>query len=242
MLDYRRGFWLAEFFSIKITQMKTFHIITIFPKIFDSYFEEGVLRRAKKAGKIEIKIHNLRDFTNDKHSTVDDTSYGGGPGMVLKVEPIFEAVKKIKLDIKEKNEDSKIKTVLFSAKGKEFDQKKAENLAENFSDIIMICGRYEGVDERVAENVVDEEISIGKYILTGGEIPAMVLVDSVSRLIPEVLGNAESLKSESHASKGELDYPVYTKPEEFKSWKVPEVLLSGDHGKIEEWRDENRKK
>lgn len=210
-----------------------FNIITIFPKIFDSYFDESILKRAKEKKMIEIEIHNLRDFTKDERKTVDDTPYGGGAGMVLKVEPIYDCLKSIK-----KSENSR--TILFSAKGKRFTQADVKRLAE-YENLIMICGRYEGVDERVAKNLIDEEISIGDYVLTGGEIPAMVLIDSVSRLIPGVLGNLESVKEESHGQDGFLEYPQYTKPEKFLDWEVPKVLLSGNHAEIEKWRRENSK-
>ncbi len=218
-----------------------FDIITIFPKIFDSYFNESIIKRAQKKGLIKIKIHNLRDYTSDKHKTVDDKPYGGGPGMVMMVGPIYQAVSSLlktknkKQKIKNTNKKSKI--ILFSAKGKKFDQKMARRLAK-LDRLIMICGHYEGVDERVAKYVVDEEISVGDYILTGGEIPAMIVVDAVSRFIPGVLGKRESLE----AIKG--SYPVYTRPEIFYptpknkkiAWRVPPVLLSGNHKKIEEWR------
>ncbi|MDH4330479.1 MAG: tRNA (guanosine(37)-N1)-methyltransferase TrmD [Candidatus Moranbacteria bacterium] len=212
----------------------TFHIITIFPEIFESYFSESIIGRAKKEGLIDIKIYNLRDYTHDKHKTVDDTPYGGGAGMVMKVEPIFEAVSGIKEKI---GKDKKARVVLFAAKGQKYTQSDSKRLLD-YDDIIFICGRYEGIDERVRENLADEEISIGDYVLTGGEIPAMVLVDSISRHIPGVLGNPESLDEESH---GEIDleYPQYTKPEQFNEWKVPEVLLSGDHKKIKEWREKH---
>jgi tRNA (guanine37-N1)-methyltransferase len=217
-----------------------FDIITIFPGIFDSYFNESILKRAQKENLIEIKIHNLRDWTTDKHKTVDDTPYGGGAGMVMKVEPVHKAVEEIKSKIP--NQKSKI--ILFSAKGKRYAQSDAKRLSE-YDNLILICGRYEGVDERVAEFVADEEISIGDYVLTGGEIPAMVVVDSISRLIPGVLGNPASLNEESFSApianlkskiKNSLEYPQYTKPEDFQGWKVPEVLLSGNHREIEKWR------
>lgn len=220
-----------------------FDIITIFPKIFNSYFGESIIKRARKNKLIEIKIHNLRDFTADKHRTVDDTPYGGGAGMVLKIEPIWQCVQSLKLKIK--NKKSKIRTILFSAKGKKYSQADARRLAK-YDNIIMICGRYEGVDERVAKHIADEEISIGDYILTGGEIPTMILVDSITRLLPGVLGNIESLAEESFSKKipntqypipnTYLEYPQYTRPEEFQNWKVPSVLLSGNHKKISEWR------
>ncbi len=216
-----------------------FNIITIFPKIFDSYFSESIIKRAQEGGYATIKINNLRDYTHDKHKTVDDTPYGGGAGMVMKVEPIFEALQ----DIKEKNkfEENKTRTILFSAKGKRYTQRDAERLSK-YEHLVLLCGRYEGVDERVIDNLCDEEISIGDIVLTGGEIPAMAVVDSIVRLIPGVLGNSESIKIESHSEDGYLEFPQYTKPEEFLTWKVPEILLSGDHKKINQWREDNSKR
>ena len=234
-----------------------FNIITIFPKIFDSYFDESILARARKKGLVEINIHNLRDYTDDKRRTVDDTPYGGGVGMVLKVEPIYKALKKIvgknKLKYfkkKIKNQESRIKknldksnktkVILLSAKGKRFDQAMARRFSK-LDKVVLICGRYEGIDERVMKNLADEEISVGDYVLTGGEIPAMIIVDSVSRLIEGVVGNKESIKDESFSKKGYLEYSHYTRPEVFSpdkktNWKVPAVLLSGNHKKIEEWK------
>lgn len=203
-----------------------FDIITIFPKIFDSYFKESIIKRAQKKKLIKINIYNLRDYTTDKHKTVDDKPYGGGPGMVMMVEPIFKAVSALK---KSKIQNPKSKIILFSAKGKKFDQKMAKRFSK-LDRLILICGRYEGVDERIAKYIVDEEVSIGDYILTGGEVPAMIVVDAVSRFILGVLGKEESLET----IKG--SYPVYTRPEDFKGYKVPKVLLSGNHKKIEEWR------
>ena len=217
----------------------TFHIITIFPDIFISYFNESIIKRAKESGSIDIKIHNLRDFTEDRHKTVDDTPYGGGPGMVLKVEPIFKCVEKIKKD--EILKDETVKVFLTSAKGEEFSQKVATEVTK-IDNLIIICGRYEGVDERIAQNVADKEISIGKYILTGGELPAMVIIDSVSRLLPGVLGNKDSLVSESHNEDDLFDYPVYTKPDKFNDWEVPKVLLSGNHKEIDAWRENKKQK
>lgn len=229
-----------------------FNIITIFPQIFGSYFSESIVSRAQKTEKIEIKIHNLRDFTNDKHKTVDDTPYGGGAGMILKIEPIYKCVNEIMSNVKFqmpnqiqnpkskiKNKSQKPRIILFSAKGKKYTQRDAERLGK-YDNLILICGRYEGVDERVAKHIADEEISIGDFVLTGGEIPAMVLVDSITRLLPGVLGNSESPIEESHSAEGYLEFPQYTKPEEFfakgEGWKVPKVLLSGNHGEIGEWR------
>jgi len=215
----------------------TFHIITIFPQIFDSYINESIIKRARKSKKIRIKIYNLRDYTNDKHKTVDDLSYGGGPGMVLKVEPIYKCVNNIKKEIgSEKN-----KVILFSARGEKYSQQKAQEFLE-LKHLIMICGRYEGVDERVARKIADEEVSIGEYVLTGGELPVLVVLDSITRLLPGVLGNKDSLDSESFdLGEGDFDFPVYTRPENFKGWEVPSVLLSGDHKKIDEWRKKIKK-
>lgn len=223
-----------------------FHIITIFPHIFDSYFNEGVLKRAQKKGLISIKIHNLRDFTNDERKTVDDRPFGGGPGMVLKVEPIYKAVESIKKTSEENNsknnqKNKKQKTILLSAKGDLFNQKMAESFSK-LNEMILICGRYEGVDERVAKHIADKEVSIGNYILSGGELGAMVIIEAVTRLIPGVLGNPQSIEEnrnplfKTNYQKSTSGYPVYTRPEIFNEWKVPKVLLSGDHKKIEEWR------
>lgn len=211
--------------------------MTIFPNIFGSYFSESIIKRAQDTKAIEVAVHNLRDWTTDVHKTVDDTPYGGGAGMVMKVEPIYKCVEKIKKE----NQGTKSRTILFSAKGKRYTQRDAERLME-YENLILICGRYEGVDERVAQYVADEEISLGDFVLTGGELPAMIVVDSITRLLPGVLGNAESVKDESHSRDGYLEYPQYTKPEKFKDWNVPEILLSGNHKKIADWREEKSKK
>ena len=215
-----------------------FDIITIFPEIFDSYFSESIIKRAQAEEHISIDIENLRDYTDDARKTIDDTPYGGGAGMVMKVEPIYKALE----DVKNKNGIDKEKTrvILFSAKGKRYTQRDAERLSK-YENLILLCGRYEGVDERVVENLCDEEISTGDFVLTGGEIPAMTVVDSITRLIPGVLGNSESIEAESHNKDGYLEYPQYTKPEKFLDWNVPEVLLSGDHKKIAKWREDNSK-
>jgi len=210
-----------------------FNIITIFPDIFDSYFNESIIKRAQENGLIKIDIHNLRDYTEDKHKTVDDKPYGGGVGMIFKVEPIWKCVEAIK-ESRIKNQESRV--ILLSAKGKKFNQKMAEKFSK-LDEMILICGRYEGVDERVAKHIADEEISIGDYVLTGGEIPAMIIVDAVSRLIPGVLGKEESLRQESFSKKDYLEYPQYTRPDDFMGWKVPKTLLSGHHKKIEEWKE-----
>lgn len=229
---------------LAITSMR-FDIITIFPKIFDSYFSESILKRAQEKRLIKITAHNLRDFTTDKHHKVDDKPYGGGPGMVLKIGPVYKAVGSILRKSKSQNPKSKPRTILFSTRGKKLDSKMAKRLSK-YDQLILICGRYEGVDERVAKYIADEEISIGDYVLSGGELPAMVLVDAVSRQVPGVLGKFESLEE----IKG--SYPVYTRPEIFEPekgkmgkrgkmakravWRVPKDLLSGHHKKIKESR------
>lgn len=218
----------------------TFNVITIFPKIFNSYIKESLLAKAQKKKLLKINFVDLRNFATDKHKSVDDSPYGGGPGMVLKIEPIYKAVEYIysKSDIQSsklknasniKHQTSDTRVILFSTRGKKFDQKTARRFAK-YKNLILICGRYEGVDDRVARYVADEEISIGDYILSGGELPAMVLIEAVSRHINGVLGKRESLEE----IKG--SYPAYTRPEIFKKWKVPKVLLSGNHKKINEWR------
>lgn len=218
---------------LKLYYMK-FDIITIFPKIFDSYLGESIIKRARENKLIKITAHNLRDYTTDKHLKVDDKPYGGGPGMVLKVEPIYRAVQSLKSKVK--NPKSKVRVILFSTRGKKLDSKTAKRLSK-YDQLILICGRYEGVDERVAKYIADEEISIGDYILSGGELPALVLVEAVSRYIPGVLGKYESLED----IKG--SFPSYTRPEVFEpkrgiKWKVPKTLLSGSHKAINEWRRE----
>lgn len=219
-----------------------FDILTIFPPMFDSYLGESILKRAREKGLISVAVRNIRDFATDKHRKTDDTPYGGGAGMVMKVEPIWNALEAI---VSENNgaeaehtsaaRASRSRTILFSAKGKTCTQEDMRRLAE-YDRLVLICGRYEGVDERVAEHLADEELSIGDYVLTGGELPALVVLDAVSRLIPGVLGNENSAHTESHSETGSLEYPQYTKPEVFREWVVPDVLLSGDHAKIAAWR------
>jgi tRNA (guanine37-N1)-methyltransferase len=224
-----------------------FNIITIFPEILDSYLNEGMLKRAQGKKIIKIKKINLRDYTNDRHRSVDDSPYGGGAGMVMKVEPIFKALRALQLRIKKEELKKKFKIkkkiVLLSAKGKTWNQEMAQKYSK-LDEVIFICGRYEGVDERVL-NFIDEEISIGDYVLTGGELGAAVMIDSVTRLLPGVLGNAESPIAESHTEEGVLEYPHYTRPDVLtinkKSYKVPSVLLQGDHAEITKWRENNKK-
>lgn len=212
-------------------------IVTIFPEMLRGFFEYGILKSAQDQGLIQIKLHNLRDFTTDRHKTVDDRPYGGGPGMVLKPEPFFCAVDSIKEELAlEEKAKTKIRVILLSAQGKLFGEKLALELAqENF--LILLCGRYEGVDERVLE-IATDELSIGDFVLSGGEIAAAAVVEAVCRLIPGVVGDYESIKQDSFYEKDLLGPPQYTRPPEFRGLKVPEVLLSGDHKKIEEFRKE----
>ena len=208
-----------------------FDIITIFPDIFNSYFSESLISRAQKNKLIDIKVHNLRDYTEDKHKKVDDKAFGGGLGMVMKVEPIYKTVNALRSKIKKK----KTKVVLFTPRGKKFNQKMAHDFSK-LDQLIFICGRYEAVDERVAKKIADIELSIGDYVLMGGEIPAMAVIETVTRLIPGAIGKEELLGQRVTKSKGFIEYAQYTRPEEFNGWKVPRVLMSGDHKKIEEWK------
>jgi len=226
--------------------MLIFDIITIFPEIFNSFLKESLIARAQKKKLIKINIHNLRKWTTDRHKTVDDRPYGGGLGMVLKVEPIYKAVKEIS-SLKKR----KPKVILFTPRGKKFNQMMAYQLSK-LNQIIMICGRYEGVDERVAKHIADMELSIGDYDLMGGELPAMVVMETIARLIPGVLGKPELLKERITKEKGFIEYSQYTRPPKFypkgkfrrarpEVWRVPRVLLSGHHQKIAEWRKKHRK-
>ncbi|MFH1823775.1 MAG: tRNA (guanosine(37)-N1)-methyltransferase TrmD [Candidatus Firestonebacteria bacterium] len=202
-------------------------VITIFPEIFESFLKTSIVKRSIDKGIVKINLHNPRDFTTDKHRTVDEPPYGGGGGMVLKIEPIVKWLEKIS------KERKKVKKILLTPSGKKFSQKMAIKLSKE-KNIIFICGHYEGMDERI-KYFIDEEISIGDYVLTGGELPAMVVIDSMVRLIPKVLGNPDSVKFESFIDE-KLDFPHYTRPANFKGYLVPKVLLSGNHKKIEEWR------
>lgn len=235
--------------------MIKFDIITIFPEIFNSYIKESLIARAQKKKFIKIDIHNLRDWTDDSHKTVDDRPFGGGLGMVLKIEPIYKAVNALKksqipdfksqINPKSKIKNPKTKVILFTPRGKKFNQKIAYQLSKS-EQIIFICGRYEGVDERVAKNIADIELSIGNYDLMGGELPAMVVIETISRLIPGVLGKEALLKERVTKGGGFIEYVQYTRPETFelgkgKKWRVPKVLLSGNHKKIEDWKREHGK-
>jgi tRNA (guanine37-N1)-methyltransferase len=214
-----------------------FHVLTIFPEMLDSYLNESLFKRAREKKIISVEAHDIRKFTADKHHKVDDRPFGGGPGMVMKIQPIYDAVQKIQTKLARRRgskNGKKPRIILFSTRGKKFDAKTARRLAR-YDSIIMICGRYEGVDERVARNIADEEISIGDYVLSGGELPALVLMEAVSRHVPGFLGKEESLE-EINGS-----FVTYTRPEVFeptsgKKWAVPKVLLSGNHKKIDDWR------
>ncbi len=206
-------------------------IITIFPKMFAPVLNESIIKRAQNKGKVKIYMHNLRDYSLDKHKKVDDRPFGGGSGMVMRPEPIFQAVESIR---SQGHKVTRSQVILLCPQGKRLDQKIAKRLAK-YKHLILICGHYEGIDERVRQYLVDEEISIGDYVLTGGELPAMVLVDALVRLIPGVLGDRNSLHFESFED-NLLEYPQYTRPAKFRNMRVPQILLSGDHKKIETWR------
>lgn len=207
-----------------------FHVITVFPAIFESPLQETILKRAQEKGLVKVDVIELRQFSGNKHQKLDDTPYGGGPGMVMRVDPIARAFDSLPV----KKGEKKTKFIYTSPQGKQLTQNKLNELAQ-YDDIVLLCGRYRGVDQRVLDTLIDEEISVGDYVLSGGEIPALVIIDGVSRLIPGVLGNSESAVIDSFQSKL-FDHPVYTKPEDWQGMKVPDVLLSGNHKLIEEWR------
>lgn len=207
-----------------------FEVFTLLPEVFPQYLESSILQRARQRGLVSVTVHNIRDYTHDKHHMTDDTPYGGGGGMVMKPEPVFEAVEKVL------GPEPASPIIMLTPQGRVFTQAVAEEISQH-GKIALLCGRYEGMDERIREHLVTDEISIGDYVLTGGELPALILIDAVSRLIPGVLGDPDGAMDDSHAT-GLLEYPHYTRPPEFRGWKVPEILLSGDHGKIEQWRRE----
>lgn len=213
-----------------------FDIVSLFPESLQSYIEASILRRARTEQLIDIHLHQLRDWATDKHHTTDDTPYGGGAGMVMKVEPFDRCLH----DLQSIEPEKKTRIILLSAKGKRFVQSDAKRLS-HYDRLILLCGRYEGVDERVALHLADEELSLGDFVLTGGELPAMVVVDAVARLLPGVLGNAESALTESFSDDATLEYPQYTKPELYGDWAVPKILLSGHHAAIARWRQEQQK-
>ena len=206
-------------------------VLTLFPAMFAGPLDESIVKRARESGLLDLKIHQLRDWAHDRHKTVDDRPFGGGPGMLLKVEPLFEAIESLQRE--------KTRVILLSPSGRKFDQSIARELAQQ-DDLLLVCGSYEGFDERVREALADDELSIGDYVLTNGALPAMVVIDAVTRLLPGVLGDDESSHDESF-SHALLEYPQYTRPAEFRGMKVPDVLLSGNHAEIEKWRREQAK-
>ncbi|MHB1306047.1 MAG: tRNA (guanosine(37)-N1)-methyltransferase TrmD [Limisphaerales bacterium] len=207
-------------------------VLTLFPGMFAGPLDESIVRRARDQGVLDLGIHNLRDWTHDRHRTVDDRPFGGGPGMLLKPEPIFEAVEQLR--------GANTRVILVAPAGRPFTQARARDLAGE-SHLLLLCGSYEGVDERVVEALVDEELTIGDYVLTNGALPAMVIIDAVTRLLPGVLGKDESAVDESF-SHGSLEYPQFTRPAEFRGMKVPEVLLSGHHAEIARWREDQARR
>ena len=212
-------------------------VLTIFPEFFREVFDFGIIRRARLAEIVEINVHDLREFTTDKHRKVDDRPFGGGDGMVLKLEPIFQAIENLVGTNERENYPLRTRVVLLSPQGRVFKQPVAKEFAEEANHIVLICGRYEGVDERVNEALVTDEISIGDYVLSGGEPAAVVLVDAIVRLLPNALGSETSAENDSF-SNGLLDFPHYTQPRDFRGMQVPEILLSGNHAEIEKWRKE----
>ncbi len=217
-----------------------FDIITLFPEACAPYTEASILKRAQESSLIEIYFHQLRDFALDKHKTVDDTPYGGGAGMVLKVEPLVACLEHV-LGLAPEIARTKTRVIVTSAKGELYTQRHTERLSTDYERIIFVCGRYEGIDQRFIDHCVDEEFSIGEYVLTGGELPALIMLDSIARLVPGVLGNEESSVHESYSKEGGREHPQYTKPEVYRDWSVPNILLSGNHKAIDDWRTENRK-
>jgi tRNA (guanine37-N1)-methyltransferase len=207
-------------------------VLTLFPEMFAGPLDVSIIKRARSSGLLDLRVLNLRDYTHDRHKTVDDKPFGGGPGMVLKPEPIFEAVERLA--------DDQTRVIMTTPAGRTFDQTAARELAQ-CEHLLLICGSYEGVDERVLEALVDDELSVGDYVLTNGGLPAMIIVDAITRLLPGALGDDESARDESF-SRGLLEYPQYTRPAEFRGMKVPEVLLSGHHAEIEKWREEQAKR
>lgn len=216
--------------------MLRFDVISLFPESFESTLNSSILARAIKLKKIDVRLHQLRDFAKNKWRKVDDRPFGGGAGMVMACQPLFDAVKKIR-----GRSTKKIPIIYFTPRGQKFDQPMAEKFSEKFDRVILVCGHYEGVDQRFIDALVDFEISLGDFVLTGGELPALVFIDAVARLIPGVVGKNESTAEESFSKRldRKKEYPHFTRPENFRGMKVPEVLLTGDHGKIENWRRKN---
>lgn len=223
--------------------IKEIHIITIFPDMFETPFNYSMVKRAQTKDILKIQIHDLRQWTDTVYQSVDDHPFGGGPGMIFKVEPLYKAITAIKKQLQDKGTTL---TILTSAKGQQLTQKHVRELT-GIDNLIIICGHYEGIDERISEHLVDEEISIGKYVLSGGELPAMIITDAIARLLPGVVGNQDSIIDESFSEEDVLEYPQYTRPAEFLTdtgdkWAVPSVLLNGNHKEIAQWRQQNKKK
>ncbi|MGN1095007.1 MAG: tRNA (guanosine(37)-N1)-methyltransferase TrmD [Eubacteriales bacterium] len=216
-----------------------FDIMTLFPELVSYVLSESIIGRAQRSGKIEVHAHNIRDYSKDKHRRVDDTPYGGGMGMLMSPVPIYDCF--VSVTDKSTNPCEKRRVIYMSPKGAVLTQKHAKELSENYDNLVILCGHYEGVDQRIIDEIVDEEISIGDYVLTGGEIPACVLVDCVSRMIDGVLSSAECYEKESFSEDDTVEYPQYTRPPEWRGRKVPEVLLSGHHANIEKWKEEKAK-
>lgn len=215
--------------------MFLFDILTLFPEAFESFLKTSIIGRAVEAGQIEVRLHDIRDFTTNKHKKVDDVPYGGGAGMVMMCQPLFDAIAHVR-----ELESDGAPVIFFTPQGETFKQEIAEKYAENIDSkrIILLCGHYEGIDQRIRDHCVDREISVGDFVLTGGELPAQIFIDATARLLPGVLGGEESLHEESFSKNldRKREYPHYTRPEEFNGWKVPDILMSGHHAKIDQWR------
>lgn len=224
-------------------------ILTIFPELVEPYLHAAMLGRGEKAGALHLRAHQLRQWSKERHQKVDDRPFGGGPGMVMKIEPFFEALKALGIFTKQAKRTKKSagsRVILLSAKGKRFTQREAQRLS-TYDHLVFLCGRYEGVDERITEHLIDEELSVGDFVLTGGELGALIATDAIARLRPGVLGDETSSEDESHSEEGVLEYPQYTRPEIFRpnkttEWKVPEILLSGDHAKMKAWRESKKRR
>ena len=213
-----------------------FDVFTLLPEVFPPYLESSILQRASQRGLINVRVHNIRNWSTERHHVTDDEPYGGGGGMVMKVEPVFAAVESVLGPLAPKEDGSGCPVILLTPQGRVFNQDIAMELVQ-YPRLALICGRYEGFDERIREHLVTDQISIGDYVLTGGELPALILIDAISRLLPGVLGDPNGPFNDSHAS-GLLEYPHYTRPPEFRGWSVPEILLSGNHARIANWRRE----
>ena len=226
---------IAAIYYARIGVMQ-FEVFTLLPDVFPPYLESSILQRARQRGLVSVNVHNIRDYTHDRHHVTDDTPYGGGGGMIMKSEPVFEAVESVLGLDAHRTQPQPVPVIMLTPQGRVFTQSVANELSQ-YERVALLCGRYEGLDERIREHLVTDEISIGDYVLTGGELPALILIDAVTRLIPGALGDPDGAADDSHAT-GLLEYPHYTRPPDFRGWKVPEILLSGDHAKVDQWRRE----